>query len=133
MAKLDEAIDGDLVQVEKWLKGNKLALNVLKTHAILISTKPKHKTLITQGESLKLNIRNDELDVVLKTKYLWVQIDNKLDWKEHNKTVSSKVSRAIGVLKHAKSFLRENTLRTMYTGIMEHILAIVVLLGAAMV
>ena len=41
--------------------------------------KPKHKTLKNQGESLKLKIRNDELDVVQKTKYLGVQIDNKLD------------------------------------------------------
>ena len=54
-----------------------------------------------------------------KTKYLGVQIDNKLYWKEHIKTVSSKVSRAIGFLKHAKSFLPEKTLRTMYTGIVE--------------
>ena len=41
---------------------------------MLISTKPKHKTLLNQGESLKLKIRNDELEVVQKTKYLGVQI-----------------------------------------------------------
>ena len=86
----------DLPQVEEWLKDNKLSLNVLKTHAMLISTEPKHKTLKNQGESLKLKIRNDELDVEQKTKYLGVQTDSKLDWKEHIKTVSSKVSRAIG-------------------------------------
>ena len=68
-------------------------------------------TLINQGESLKLKIRNDELEVVQKTKYLGVQIDNKLDWKEHIKTVSSKVSGAIGFLKHAKSFLSESQKR----------------------
>ena len=67
---------------------------------------------------MKLKIPNDELDVVQKTKYLGVQIDNKLYWKEHIKTVSSKVSRAIGFLKEAKSFLPEKTLR-MYTGIVE--------------
>ena len=55
---------------------------------MLISTKPKHKTLMNQGESLKLKIRNDELEVVQKTKYLGVQIDNKLDWKEHIKAGS---------------------------------------------
>ena len=119
IAQLNGAINSDLVLVEKWLKGNKLSLNVMKAHAMLISTKPKHKTLMNQGESLKLKIRNDELEVVQKTKYLGVQIDNKLDWKEHIKTVSSEVSRAIGFLKHAKSFLPEKTLRTMYTGIVE--------------
>ena len=37
-----------------------------------------------------------------KTKYLGVQIDCSLDWKEQIKAVSTKVSRAIGFLKHAK-------------------------------
>ena len=63
----------------------------MKTHAMLISTKPKHKTLINQGESLKLKIRNDELEVVQKTNYLGVQMNNKLDWKEHIKPVSSQL------------------------------------------
>ena len=119
IAQLNEAINSDLAQVEKWLKGNKLSLNVMKTHSMLISIKPKQKTLENQGESLKLKIQNKELEVVQKSKYLGVQIDNTLDWKDHIKTVSSRVSRGIGFLKHAKSFLPEETLRTMYTGIVE--------------
>ena len=43
IAQLNGAINSDLALVEKWLKGNKLSLNVMKTHAMLISTKPKHK------------------------------------------------------------------------------------------
>ena len=119
IAQLNEAINSDLAQVEKWLKGNKLSLNVMKTHSMLISIKPKQKTLENQGESLKLKIQNKELEVVQKSKYLGVQIDNTLDWKDHIKTVYSRVSRGIGFLKHAKSFLPEETLRTMYTGIVE--------------
>ena len=119
IAQLNKAINSDLAQVEKWLKGNKLSLNVMKTHSMLISTKPKHKTLENQGESLKLKIQDKELEIVQKSKYLGVQIDNTLDWKDHIKTVSSRVSRGIGFLKHAKSFLPEETLRTMYTGIVE--------------
>ena len=34
--------------------------------------------------------------VVQKTKYLGVQIDNSLDWKEHIKVTSSMVSKAVG-------------------------------------
>ena len=66
-----------------------------------ISTKPKHKTLENQGGSLKLKIRDNELEVVQKSKYSGVQIDNALDWKEHMQTVSSKVSREVGFLKNA--------------------------------
>ena len=60
-----------------------------------------------------LKIRDKKLEVIQKTKYLGVQIDNPLDWKEHIKIVSSKVSKAIGFLKHAKSFLPEETLKTL--------------------
>ena len=51
--------------------------------------------------------------------YLGLQIDCSLDWKEQIKTVSAKVSRAVGFLKHAKSFLPKETLQTLYTGIVE--------------
>ena len=58
-------------------------------------------------------------------------MDNSLNWKEHIKTVSTKVSRAIGFLKHAKTFLGQETLKTLYTGIVEHTLDIVALFGVA--
>ena len=86
IAQLNEATNSDLPQVEKWVKGNKLSLNVMKTHSMVISTKPKHKTLENQGESLKLKIQDNELEV----------------------------SKGISFWKHAKSFLPEEPLRTMY-------------------
>ena len=48
-----------------------------------------------------------------------MQIDCSLDWKEQIKAVSSKVSRAVGFLKHTKSSLPKETLQTLYTGIVE--------------
>ena len=42
-----------------------------------------------------------------------------LDGKEHVKALSSKVSVAVGLLRHAKPFLPEETLTTLYTGIIE--------------
>ena len=76
----------------------------LSTHSMLISINQKHNILKSQNEVLELNIRNNKLDVVQKTKYLGVQIDSSQDWKEQIKVVSTKVSRAVGFLKHAKSF-----------------------------
>ena len=100
-----EAINSDLRKLDTWLQGNKLSLNVAKTHSMLISTKQNHNILKGQNEDLKLKIRDNELEVVKKTKYLGLQIDCSLDWKEQIKAVSAKVSRAVGFLKHAKSFL----------------------------
>ena len=86
---------------------------------MLIATKPKHRTLNNAAEKLHLKIRGSELDVVNKTKYLGVHVDNSLDWKEHIKTVSTKVSRAIGFLKHAKNILPIASLKTLYSSIVE--------------
>ena len=116
---LNEAINNDLKQLDTWLQGNKLSLNVAKTNSMLVSTKQKHNILKSRNEDLDLKIRNNELEIIHKTKYLGVQIDNSLNWKEHIKTVSTKVSRAIGFLKHAKTFLPKETLKTLYTAIVE--------------
>ena len=96
-----------------------ISLNVAKPYSMLISTKQKHNILQSQNKDLVLKIRDNELEVVKKTKYLGVQIDCSLDWKEQIKAVCSKVSRAVGFLRHAKSFLPKETLQTLYTGIVE--------------
>ena len=119
LTRLNEAVNGDLKKLDTWLQGNKLSLNVAKTHSMLISTKQKQNSLKSQNKDLDLKIRDNDLEVVEKTKYLGVQIDCSLNWKQQIKAVSSKVSRAIGFLRHAKSFLPKETLQTLYTGIVE--------------
>ena len=95
------------------MQGNKLSLNVSKTQSMLVCTKPKHQKLRTAGDNLCLNIRGKDLDVVQKVKYLGVQVDKSLDWKEQIKVISSKVSKALGLLKHAKTFLPESSLKSL--------------------
>ena len=117
LIRLNEAINNDLRKLDSWLQGNKLSLNVAKTHSMLICTKQKHSSLKNQDKVLKLKMRNNELEVVKTTKHLGLQIDQSLDWKEQIKAVPTKVSRAVGFLKHAKSFLPKEALQTLYTGI----------------
>ena len=72
LTQLNEAINSDLKKLETWLNGNKLSLNVAKTHSMLISTKQKGSSLTSRNEALELKIRENELEVVQKTKYLGV-------------------------------------------------------------
>ena len=116
LTRLNKAINSDLKKLDTWLQGNKLSLNVAKTHSMLTSTKQKQNSLKSQNKDLDLKIRDNDLEVVKKTKYLGAQIDCSLNWKEQIKAVSSKVSRAVGFLRHAKSFLPKETLQTLYTG-----------------
>ena len=82
ITQLNEAINGDLKQLDTWLQGNKLSLNVAKTHSMLVSTKQRHNILQSQNKDLDLKICENGLQVVQKTKYLGVEIDCSLDWKE---------------------------------------------------
>ena len=54
-----------------------------------------------------------------KIKYLGVQLDNSLDWKGQLGTVSSKVSRGLGLLKHAKKCLPFSALTSLYNSIVK--------------
>ena len=52
-------------------------------------------------------------------KYLGVQLDSNLDWNKYVKVLRSKVSRAIGFLKYAKTSVPKETLTHTYRGIVE--------------
>ena len=116
---LNLAINEDLTHITNWLEGKKLSPNVMKPHSMLISTKPKLKALKRKNESVKLKIHVDELEVVQKSNYLGVQIYSSLGWKEHIKVTLSRVSKAVGFLRHSKPFLLEATLKTSYTRIIQ--------------
>ena len=86
---------------------------------MLISTKQNYKGLQNQGHDLCVKIKGMELDTVMKTSYLGVNIDSSLDRKVHIKAKSTEVSRAIGFLRHARNFLPQDTLKILYKGIVE--------------
>ena len=109
----------DLKELDTWLQGNKLSLNVAKTHSMLLSTKQKKNTLKSINETFNLKIRGNELQDATKAKYLGVVIDCSLDRREQIQSISSKVSRAIGFLKYAHSFLPMETVIALYRGIVE--------------
>ena len=116
LAQLNETINKDLANLDHWLKGNKLSLNVVKTVSMNILFRQKHQGIL--GE-LDLKIRDKNIQNVKETKYLGLKIDRHLTWQKHVDTISRKVSRAIGVLKHAKQFLPLNILKNLYRNIVE--------------
>ena len=60
---------------------NKLSLNVAKTRSMLITTKQKKKYLTASNQALQPSIREEHVEVICNTKYLGVQIDENLTWK----------------------------------------------------
>ena len=101
------------------MQGNKLSLHVSNTQSMLICKKSMHQKFRTAGDNLCLNIRGKDLDVVQKVKYLGVQVDRSFDRKEQIKVIFFKVSKTLGLLKHAKIFLSESSLKSLYFSIVE--------------
>ena len=76
LPRLNGALNRDLSGLER------LSLIVIKTPSIPVCTKASNK--------IQVKIRETELEVVNKSKYLGVQIDKNLDWKDPLKAVSPK-------------------------------------------
>ena len=116
--ELDLVINEELSCIEKWLQGNKL--NVVKTQAIIIGSKPKIKKLKNNLSALpSFRVGGEEIDLINKTKYLGAVIDNCLTWESHISVIQKKISRAIGLLKYARNFVQTGTLINLYRSIIE--------------
>ena len=86
-------------------KDNKLSLNVVKTQAMIVGSKPKIKKLKNNLSSFpSFKVGGEEINLVNETNYLGVMIDNCLTWESHISAVQKKISRAIGLLKYARKF-----------------------------
>ena len=44
------------------------------------------------------------IDTVAGTKFLGVDIDNKLNWEDHTNTVCGKISKSIGIIKKVRHY-----------------------------
>ena len=117
--QLDMALHEELRRLDRWLKGNKLSLNVAKTSSMLITMKQKKKYFTASSHALQPSIREEHIEVICNAMYLGVQIDENLTWKNQIISFTEKASRVIGFLKFAKHFLPEAIVKTLYTSIVE--------------
>ena len=64
-------------------------------------------------------ISGEAIEQKTSVKYLGVILNNQMKWKDHINLISSKVSRAIGIIKCAKKVLPLNLLKMLYLGLVE--------------
>ena len=120
MEDINQTLNSELHHLKQWLQGNKLSLNVLKTQALVVGSKPKIKKFTERVVGPPQFLIGDaQVENVDHTKYLGVMIDKNLNWSEHIKSVRTKVYRGIAFLKYSRKLLPRNTLSEMYRGIAE--------------
>ena len=66
------------------------------------------------NEEFIIKIDDKMIQRVFKTKFLGAIIDDKLNWKEPIKYISTKISKPIAIMFKSKMVLDKNSLRTLY-------------------
>jgi hypothetical protein len=74
--------------MSKWFTANKLALNLDKTNIIQLITNN------SQQYALSIGYNEEYIEESVNTKFLGLQIDNHLKWKNHIGQMIPKLSRA---------------------------------------
>ena len=105
---LQTVINQELTLVSKWLKVNKLSLNIKKTHFMIFSNKSD-----VCGQ-IDIKIDGEPIQAVGKTKFLGVIIDKNLTWKDHILCVSGKIARGLGMIIKARKYLNKAALMSLY-------------------
>ena len=100
-------INNELEKVNKWLKLNKLEVNVDKTKSMLF-----HKRRPVTPIQFSLN--NRIIDVVQYFNYLGIMLDADMSWKTHVAMVRNMLSRINGILHRLKYIYPQSILITLY-------------------
>ena len=106
---LIRTMNEEMVKVVDWLQINRLSLNLKKTHFILFHRKRARVSL-----SAGVIINNVKIDMVEKTKFLGVIIDQNMSFQSHINYIKGKVARGLGILYKSRPYFNLETMRTLY-------------------
>ena len=121
--KVQDQVNLDLKYLSNWLKANKIALNASKTEVIIF--RHKNKPLMYRKTptdplvpwKLKIKLEGKLIQPSTHVKYVGVLLDSHLEWKYHVDELSTKLSRAVGMLAKIRHFVDAKTLNMIYYGI----------------
>ena len=90
--EIQEAIVAKLQKFFKWLKLNRLSLNVAKSKFMLFHMPQK------VVPELSFSINDMVIDHVKESTFLGLILDSNLNWNAHLNSIGSKIARVIGLL-----------------------------------
>ena len=114
---LDElfcCLKSEINLLQTWFSSNQLLVNASKTNLVIFTTRQKRLHLTSDNKNHSLIMDNIALSPTNSVKYLGLLLDQNLDFKEHFKLISSKMSKGIFALKRASKILDSKDLITLY-------------------
>ena len=118
---LFEMGNAEINNLYTWFCTNKLSLNAGKTKYIII--KPRQRHCDISGRNISIN--NVSLTRIgnncpeTSTKFLGILIDENLSWKQHISYLNSKISKTLFTIKQVKHFLPYDSLKKLYSTLVE--------------
>ena len=126
---LESQINSDLKYIDRWLKANKLSLNVAKTEFMVISSRQKLQSL--NDYTTNIHVDGVPRNQSNQSKSLGLIIDKNLSWKAHTHEILTKYP-LVSVLLSGSGHLFQCTLQLKYTKVLSsHTLIIAALYGMA--
>ena len=101
-----------LEKINSWFNANKFVINIEKTHYCIFNSHNNLRDVNVQLPVLK--IENKIIEFVKNTKYLGINIDNSLTFKEHINNIISSVKKFCGIFYKFRSRLPLTCLKTIY-------------------
>ena len=102
-------MSNELDKLHAWFTVNKLSLNISKTNYILFG---RRRCI---ADNVSITMGKNPISMVKVTKFLvGVNIDEILTWKDHISVAKSKLSKTIGIMYRASTFLNQSSLFTLY-------------------
>ena len=103
LTELENKINIDLENLNRWLVANRLSLSVTKTKFMVIGSHQRIR--VSENDEINVEINGKSITRVHKAKSPGLLIDEHLTWKDHVDEVVKKISKAIGALKRVRPFI----------------------------
>ena len=117
LESLCREVSTELCKVSKWLKINRLSLNIEKSCFMLFT----HRNTTHIPISIAIDgVTVKQSDTV---KFLGICLDNRLSYNDHVLMMTKRLSRAVGVMKKIKSLVTYDILKQMYYALFNSILS----------
>ena len=109
-------VEIEMANVAEWMRQNRRSLNANKSEFMVIRHSRKHNNLEELNE---IEVSQEKIGRVTKTKYLGLNIDENLSWNDQYKKVKAKVKSGLSALQRLKDILPQSKLAAVYRALIE--------------
>ena len=112
VGELFQQMNKELKSVSTWFKANKVSINIDKTKWTIFHPTSKTRFMPTKFPELFTDGITLKRETI--TKFFGVYIDENVTWKPHINTISTKISKTIGILYRARLIIPRKQLNQLY-------------------